>query len=207
MDPEVYDPGDEYRIYGLGDLHTPVKLLIQDPAAATSHAVGSAYGTSASSTSAFHSRSQRSLAGRARKIDYANYYAPPSTKRVLGERGLAAINALLALGPGWDGFTARPVSDEAALAAMRALLAVGDDYSLTPQFFPLVDGGIQIEWHADGDSIEIEIDRAGDSHILAVNPAGEVVLDEDDGGRGASDAWKLAAERLQYLSDRVRHRS
>lgn len=173
-------------------------------AAATLNFVGSAYEYPGSAASAFYplapSRPNR-------KIDYADRYVPPAAKRVLGERGLAGINALLALPPRWDGHRALPVAEAAATKAMSVLLLVGDDESLAPQFFPLADGGVQLEWHAAGHCIEIEIDGAAECHVLAVDDKGVILLDQDDSQGDASGLWAQTAAVLDELSHRVRHLS
>lgn len=85
------------------------------------------------------------------------------------------MNALLRLGPGWDGHRALPLTEDAVQAAITVVFAVADDLSVPPQLFPLPDGGIQLEWHA-GQSVEIEVDRDGQPHVFATDAAGAVVI-------------------------------
>lgn len=56
---------------------------------------------------------------------------------------------LASLSEGWDGYDAYPISD-AALAVVRALHVV-----------PTCNGGIQIEWHANGWDVEVEVSKDG----------------------------------------------
>ncbi|MFI6282096.1 hypothetical protein [Streptomyces sp. NPDC050988] len=72
------------------------------------------------------------------------------------------INKLLALPKGWDGHRAEPVTIEAGIAMLSVLFSVMERRSLQPQLFPLASGGIQVEWHVSGSSIEIEV--AADGH-------------------------------------------
>ena len=88
------------------------------------------------------------------------------------------INGLLCLRAGWDGYRARPVSYEAVTAGLNLLFGVAGDLSLPPQVFPLVDGGLQMEWHAD-QSVEIEVDGRGEAHVLTTDEAGTVVINEE----------------------------
>lgn len=88
------------------------------------------------------------------------------------------FNELLQLSPGWDGGRAREVSDKAVGSALRLLfsLNLGD---LPPQIFPLVDGGIQVEWHAARRSLVVEVDAAGDCHALAVDEHGTEIFNDE----------------------------
>lgn len=139
-----------------------------------------------------------------RKLDYAWGYAPPSDRRVLGERGMARLNQLLQLPQGWDGHRAKPVTERAAIAAMGVLFAVANDRSLSPQVVPLPDGGIQLEWHAGGYSIEIEVNGSGGRHYLATRPDGDVVVDEEGDASRVADLPGLTAALLERLSGLVR---
>lgn len=99
-------------------------------------------------------------------------------KTWLAEQMEENINALLRLGPGWDGRRARALTTEAAGSAIGLIFALATDLSLPPQLFPLPDGGIQIEWHA-GQSVEIEVDAAGDAHLLIANERDEIVANTE----------------------------
>lgn len=108
------------------------------------------------------------------------------------------INFLLKLRAGWDGYRAEPLSVEAAKAGIEILFAIADDLALPPQLFPLLDGGIQLEWHAAGNDVEIEVDATGRAHTLATDAAGRIVVDEElehDQGQGLH-ATRTALRRL-----------
>lgn len=81
------------------------------------------------------------------------------------------------LHPGWDGRQAKPITQQAAYAAVGVVLTLMlDGQSEFPQFFPLPDGGIQVEWYAD-DQVEIAIDGRGEAHVLATAANGDVVAE------------------------------
>jgi hypothetical protein len=88
------------------------------------------------------------------------------------------LNGLLGLRPGWDGRRAAIVTDDAVMSAVEAVAALlEDDTAAIPQFFPLPDGGVQVEWHVNDNHVEIEIDAAGAPHVLAVDRDGHVVVE------------------------------
>lgn len=64
-----------------------------------------------------------------------------------GHQGTLA--SLSTLPDDWDGYGAATISD-AALAVVRALHVV-----------PTVNGGVQIEWHANGWDVEVEVSKDG----------------------------------------------
>ena len=103
----------------------------------------------------------------------------------LAEYVAAQMNGLLRLAPGWDGHRARAIADDAVSSAANLILAVADDLTIPPQLFPLVDGGIQFEWHAGPDTVEIEIDPAGRAYGFVSGPDGsaldDAINDHDEG--------------------------
>jgi hypothetical protein len=87
------------------------------------------------------------------------------------------LRRLRLLRAGWDGGSARPVTDEAIYGAAGLLDRILDTESEPPQIFPLTDGGVQIEWYAAGDEIDIDVDSRGIVHVLATKPNGEIVIE------------------------------
>jgi hypothetical protein len=118
-----------------------------------------------------------------------------------------AVNELFELPDGWDGPKSAQVSDLAATSALTVLaqLLVASGARLLPQLFPLHDGGIQAEWHAGGDDIEIEVDRDGRVHIILENRDGEVIDEGLLGDSSEHDARLLgnSVEFLKRLDRRV----
>lgn len=97
--------------------------------------------------------------------------------------------------PGWDGLRARRLAEDAFVAAARIVVHLSRDDELRPHLVQLPGGGVQLEWHVAGNSLEIEIDRRGLPHFLAVDADGDVVLDDDPApGRMGPDFVK--AERF-----------
>jgi hypothetical protein len=112
------------------------------------------------------------------------------------------LNALLRLRLGWDGYRAQPLSMDAVEAAVDVLFGMADDLSLPPQLFPLPDGGIQMEWHADGEDLEIEVDPAGSAHVLASDASGLVVVDAELAPSRPQTQY-AARKALHRLSERL----
>lgn len=107
------------------------------------------------------------------------------------------LRRLRLLRAGWDGGSARPVTDEAIYGAAGLLDRILDAESEPPQIFPLTDGGVQIEWYAVGDEIDIDVDSRGTVHILATTPNGETVIE------GSADPHQ-PSQLLNDLSKHVR---
>ena len=59
------------------------------------------------------------------------------------------VTDLASLSENWDGYGAVPIS-EAALRVAEAIYVV-----------PTCNGGIQVEWHANGWDFEVEVSKAG----------------------------------------------
>lgn len=70
----------------------------------------------------------------------------------------------------WDGHRAKRITRAAVEAVVRALEASMAERTPVPQYFPLPDGGLQAEWHADGHDVEIEVDAEGSVYVLATAP-------------------------------------
>lgn len=133
----------------------------------------------------------------------------PVTIRVVGpdaslRRGWLAsymeeqINELLELGPGWDGYHADPITSGAVETAVAVVARFSTDLFLPPLIFPLPDGGLQLEWHAGPEAVEIEVDAGGDAHLLVTDETGAIVVNaelppEDHAGFAAA---RHAIDRL-----------
>ncbi len=89
------------------------------------------------------------------------------------------INRLLELPAGWDGRRATRTTVPAVGATVRLLLALMTPQSLPVQLFPLPDGGIQVEWHVAGSSIEIDIDGKGEAFVTAETSEGRLIAEGD----------------------------
>lgn len=112
------------------------------------------------------------------------------------------LKPLLALGPGWDGYRARPVTAEAADGVHAVIIALMRREFAPPQYFPLPDGGIQAEWHA-GDEITIEVDGTGSAYVLAVKATGEMVADAEFDPASGGETGAAVRDLLAVISRRV----
>jgi hypothetical protein len=77
-----------------------------------------------------------------------------------------------------------PLTRDAESSARAILRALMGHETLPAQLFPLRDGGVQIEWHAAGNSIEIEVDEDGVPYATAETAAGTAVAEGDLDGEG-----------------------
>jgi hypothetical protein len=112
------------------------------------------------------------------------------------------LKPLLALGPGWDGHRARPVTREAADGVHAVIIAFMRREFAPPQYFPLPGGGIQVEWHA-GDEITIKVDGSGAAYVLAVKANGETVADAGFDAAHPGETGREVRDLLAVISRRV----
>ena len=63
------------------------------------------------------------------------------------------LRGLTRLPPGWDSYSARPISADTAAAAMELLRRVMQDDTPVPSMVPMYRGGIQLERHLRGMNI------------------------------------------------------
>jgi hypothetical protein len=129
-------------------------------------------------------------------IGWAFSQTPESTRfDALIDLVAQRLRRLRLLRAGWDGGTARPITDEAIFGAAGLLDRILDTESEPPQIFPLTSGGVQIEWYAAGDEIDIDVDSHGIVHVLATTPSGETVIE------GSADPHQPS----QLLDDLTKH--
>lgn len=105
------------------------------------------------------------------------------------------LQRLVDLPAGWDGHRAKPVTEAAVQAVVRVLAEVMTERTPFPQYFPLPDGGLQVEWHADGHDIEIEADARGAVYVLATQPESEMARVDAQLDSTAADTAVLPALR------------
>lgn len=113
------------------------------------------------------------------------------------------LTRLLALPKGWDGRWAEPVTESAMRIAVAVLAGVMTDDGACPQLFPLPDGGIQVEWHAAGEDVEVEIERDGSAHALVVDATGEVTVEGEFSPSTRSEPLEGLRAAVQRVSERV----
>lgn len=76
-----------------------------------------------------------------------------------------ALEELVRLESGWDGYGAGPVSFENATFALRMLESACPIDAPMPQIVPGVDGDLQIEWHTAVADIELHL--IAPNHVIA----------------------------------------
>jgi hypothetical protein len=83
----------------------------------------------------------------------------PSPAWLAGSR--EQIRELLALEPGWDLYSARRISNQAAMTALQLVDEAARLGCPAPSIVPLSPGGIQLEWHLRRLNIEASIPPEG----------------------------------------------
>jgi hypothetical protein len=91
----------------------------------------------------------------------------------------AQLNELLRLPPAWDGQRAQAVTEAAVKAVVAVLGEIEDEHGLPPAVFPLPDGGVQAEWHAAGNDVEVEVEGDGSVFVFARDMSGNVTIEGD----------------------------
>jgi hypothetical protein len=101
-------------------------------------------------------------------------YPLPHGELVLGVRGdppdwvaptLKTLGQLLTLPQDWNSYGSRAVDPACAWAAWQLLLLVMGEDSPVPSLVPTSRGGVQIEWHAKGIDLEIEVVTPQQFHV------------------------------------------
>jgi hypothetical protein len=95
------------------------------------------------------------LGGRLRIL--LDHNAPPWLYTVLGR-----IQCLMALRPNWDSYGSRSIDANAVSYALEFLRTSMPQEGKAPQIVPTSKGGLQLEWHANGIDLEVEVDPVGD---------------------------------------------
>jgi hypothetical protein len=76
---------------------------------------------------------------------------------------LRSISERWGVQAGWDGYNARPTDIHLVVRLLNCLSTLMHDSSRAPDVVPLADGGVQAEWHGNGQDFEIVV------------PAGEAI--------------------------------
>lgn len=112
------------------------------------------------------------------------------------------LNELLRLDAGWDGDDADPVSLEAVTSVVAIIGQISSDLAVPPFVFPLPDGGLQIEWHAGREAVEIEVDGKGAGHLLVTDEEGTIVVNDELMPLGPANP-STARRAVERLSTRL----
>lgn len=90
------------------------------------------------------------------------------------------IQELMQLGENWDTYGAKPIKLDAIVAGINLLSEVMSNSIPSPSVVPVPSGAIQLEWHRDGQHVEIEINSPTEARLFFVDDENEQEI-EDDG--------------------------
>ena len=93
---------------------------------------------------------------RAAQAAYKTEYARPE---VWVGRATERLSQLTRLDLGWDGYKAKPVTQENVAFAKSFLFSVMDDAQPSPDIVPGTQGDLQIEWHTSKGDLEVHVIR------------------------------------------------
>ena len=113
------------------------------------------------------------------------------------------LNRLFALPPRWDDMSADEITIDAVQKLVAVLIRIANEGSPAPQLFPLLDGGIQAEWHVGGNDIEVEVNGLGEAYVLATRANDETVADGEVSPGRDDPVIDAAATFLNELSERL----
>jgi len=82
-------------------------------------------------------------------------------------KSVEEIVNLLALSPGWNSYSAKPIGQQSVVAAIKLLAEFLELESPSPVVVPTVQGGIQLEWHTKGINLEVYVDSPGKISFFA----------------------------------------
>lgn len=116
----------------------------------------------------------------------------------------ARLTELFNLPMGWDGHWGKPLTRPALRSVVQVLATVmgSKDRFVDPRLIPLVDGGVQVEWHAGGDVIDLEIDATGELFAYVATRDGETLL-ECELARNDAAALAIVSDLLDKVTARV----
>jgi len=86
---------------------------------------------------------------------------------------ITALGETLTLPANWDSYSACRVNLECVETAFEGLCSVMRSDTLSPTVVPTVHGGVQLEWHARGIDLEIDISPTGRRYVSCVDRQGE----------------------------------
>jgi len=119
-------------------------------------------------------------------------------------RVLANLERIATRRHGWDGADGLPLAAGALTTAARLVVHLSREDELLPHLVPLPTGGVQLEWHVAGSSLEIEVDRRGRPHFLAITANGDVMLDHEPAPGRIDLGLEKARRFLDDLAGRLR---
>ncbi|MFN0316577.1 MAG: hypothetical protein ACKVQA_16260 [Burkholderiales bacterium] len=82
---------------------------------------------------------------------------------------LSSLSERWGVKPGWDTYDARPTEIEHVDRLLNCLYALMNDASTPPIITPLADGGVQAEWHRNGNELELVVPADGPARYYYYN--------------------------------------
>jgi hypothetical protein len=74
---------------------------------------------------------------------------------------IRTMQQLAALPANWSSYGSRPIEFVAMIRAANVLAEVLEPDGLAPTMVPTLQGGVQLEWHRNGDDVEVEFSPDG----------------------------------------------
>ncbi len=84
---------------------------------------------------------------------------------------LDRLQHLSRLSDNWDSYGGRPLTDEAVFTSLSVIARLLSDESVPPAIVPTSEGGVQLEWHREGDELEIRVAPGGEISAFRFNEA------------------------------------
>lgn len=115
------------------------------------------------------------IAGRYREPTTIRAYAPVRPPWV--QSAVERVVALARVEAGWGGQHTLPLQRDALQAALSVLAKVMSSQSKGPQMVLTNEGGLQLEWHAAGVDLEIEVRPDGSAEVIIEDAARGLDID------------------------------
>jgi hypothetical protein len=106
----------------------------------------------------------------------------------------AQLDVLSRLNRGWNSHGAPTLTLTAVRTAKRVAQLLAVSTTVPPAVVPTNRGGVQLEWHARGLDIEVEVDRAGAATVFVEDSAGTL-----DAEGSLSANWLVISKALREL--------
>ena len=110
------------------------------------------------------------------------------------------LEELCKLEPGWDGYSAPPLSFSNAYFAASVLASACPPDAPKPEIVPGPNGDLQIEWHTSSTDIELDIHAPYDVHAWRLGP---MTAEEGEEDNLTSD-FRIVARWLVEMSESAR---
>ncbi len=96
------------------------------------------------------------------------------------KKTLEAMHHLSGLPENWSSYGSYRIEDTAIFEAMRVLANVLGPHGVAPLVVPTSIGGIQLEWHREGEDVELEVSPQGSLSAYAYNHQTNVAWEPEE---------------------------